>query len=133
MKRLSWSKLFTLAALVSLGLAANIASAAVPARIPAPYPTGNPLVTPSTPRAEFEGPSQTDFLNGNSTLGAGPLGSAQIAVGPEDILLVANSSIWRLPNGDAPGVIPTGLNPGSQLLGGQPFGAQRVFLDNWIG
>jgi hypothetical protein len=133
MKRLSWSKLFTLAALVSLGLAANIASAAVPARIPAPYPTANPLVTPSTPRAEFEGPSQVDFLNGNSTLGAGPLGSAQIAVGPEDILLVANSSIWRLPNGNAPGVIPTGLNPGAQLTGGQPFGAQRVFLDNWIG
>jgi len=119
--------------LVALGLAANLVSGAVPARIPAPYPSGNPLVTAVTPRAEFEGPSQTDFLNGNSTLGAGPLGSAQIAVGPEDILLVANSSIWRLPNGNAPGVIPTGLNPGAQLIGGQPFGAQRVFLDNWIG
>jgi hypothetical protein len=134
MKRLSWSKLFTLAALVSLGLAANIASAAVPARIPAPYPTTNPLATPATPRAEFEGPNQTDFLNGNSSLGtAGPSASAQIAVGPEDILLVSNNTIWRLPNGNAAGVIPTGLNPGAQLIGGQPFGAQRVFLDNWIG
>src|SRR5229473_4407049 len=126
MKRLSWSKLFTLAALVSLGLAANIASAAVPDRIPAPYPTTNPLATPSTPRAEFEGPSHTDFFNGNSTLGtAGPSASAQIAVGPEDILLVANNVIWRLPNGNAAGVVPTGLNPGLQLTPGQPFGAQR--------
>ncbi len=138
MNRISSSRLLSTTgrvtmSLVALGLAANLVSAAVPARIPAPYPSGNPLVTGATPRAEFEGPSQTDFLNGNSTLGAGPLGSAQIAVGPEDILLVANSSIWRLPNGNAPGVIPTGLNPGAQLVGGQPFGAQRVFLDNWIG
>jgi hypothetical protein len=134
MKRLSWSKLFTLAALVSLGLAANIASAAVPDRIPAPYPTTNPLATSATPRAEFEGPSQSDFFNGNSSLGtASPVGSAQIAVGPEDILLVANNTIWRLPNGNAAGVVPTGLYPGAQLIGGQAFGAQRVFLDNWIG
>jgi hypothetical protein len=91
-------------------------------------------VTSATPRAEFEGPSQSDFFNGNSTLGTvAPVGGAQIAVGPEDILLVANQTIWRLPNGNAAGVVPTGLYPGAQLIGGQAFGAQRVFLDNWIG
>jgi hypothetical protein len=132
MKRLSWSKLFTFAALVSLGLTAN--AAVVPDRIPAPYPTTNPLVTSATPRAEFEGPAQSDFFNGNGTLGSvAPVGGAQIAVGPEDILLVANDTIWRLPNGNAAGVVPTGLYPGAQLIGGQAFGAQRVFLDNWIG
>jgi len=97
---------------------------------------GNPLIQPWNVRAEFEGPNTADFfntINNPATPNASLMANPQIAVGPEDMLLVANSQIWRLPNGNAPGVIPNGLYPGAQLIGGQAFGAQRVSLDNWIG
>ncbi|MBZ5626713.1 MAG: hypothetical protein LAQ69_49750 [Acidobacteriia bacterium] len=107
-----------------------------PGLTPSSYSSGNPLVTAATPKAEFEGPSSADFFNSinnpanpNSSLLANP----QIAVGPDDIVMVANSQIWRLPNGNAPGVLPTGLNPGLALFAGQAFGAQRASLDSWIG
>jgi hypothetical protein len=106
-------------------------------RIPALYSTAsNPLLQPWNARAEFEGPNTADFFNSinnpaspNASLMANP----QIAVGPDEMLLIANSQIWRLPNGNAPGVIPTGLYPGSVLTAGQAFGAQRASLDNWLG
>ena len=107
------------------------------ARIPALYPTAtNPQLKAWNVREEFEGPNTADFFNSinnpnspNASLMANP----QIAVGPDEMLLVANSQIWRLPNGNASGNIPTGLYPGSALIGGQAFGAQRASLDNWIG
>src|SRR5882724_1195993 len=131
------SRKITLPSLV-LGLAAGLAAqSSPPARIPAAYSTANnPLVTNATPRIEFEGPNTADFFNSinnpnspNSSLMANP----QIAVGPDEIVMVANSQIWRLPNGNAAGNLPTGLYPGSALIGGQGFGAQRASLDNWIG
>jgi hypothetical protein len=118
-------------------LATGLASAQRTPQIPALYSSsGNPLLQPWNVRAEFEGPNTADFFNSinnpaspNASLMANP----QIAVGPDEMLLVANSQIWRLPNGVAPGVIPTGLYPGAALIGGQAFGAQRASLDNWIG
>ena len=126
--------------LIVLFCAGGLASAQSNSRspqIPALYAgNGNPLIQPWNVRAEFEGPNTADFfntINNPASPNASLLANPQIAVGPEDILLVANSQIWRLPNGNAPGVIPTGLYPGNQLIGGQAFGAQRVSLDNWIG
>lgn len=127
--------LLFLVLVVAAGFAA--AQSTPPARIPASYPTANnPMVTGATPRIEFEGPNTADFFNSinnpnapNSNLMANP----QIAVGPDEIVMVVNSQIWRLPNGNAAGNLPTGLYPGSVLIGGQGFGAQRASLDNWIG
>jgi hypothetical protein len=126
--------------LIVLFCAGGLASAQSNSRspqIPALYAgNGNPLIQPWNVRAEFEGPNTADFfntINNPASPNASLLANPQIAVGPEDMLLVANSQIWRLPNGNAPGVIPTGLYPGNQLIGGQAFGAQRVSLDNWIG
>jgi len=146
MKRLSWSKLFTLGALVSLGIVTHAVATAqgtarIPIvvsqqpRIPATYPTSNPLAPASggvgTQRAQFEGPNATDYFTfqNNFNLAANP----QIAVGPEDILLVVNSQIFRTPNGNAPGVTPTTLYPNYTATGGQANAFQRAFLDNWIG
>src|ERR1051325_1925405 len=123
--------------IVLLLAAGALAQPKPPARIPAAYSTANnPLVTNATPRIEFEGPYTADFFNTinnpgnpNSSLLANP----QIAVGPDEIVMVVNSQIWRLPNGNGAGNLPTGLYPGSVLIGGQGFGAQRASLDNWIG
>jgi len=104
-------------------------------RIPATYPTSNPLAPAAggvgTQRAQFEGPNATDYFTfqNNFNLGANP----QIAVGPEDILLIVNSQIFRTPNGNAPGVTPTVLYPNYTATGGQANAFQRAFLDNWIG
>jgi hypothetical protein len=124
--------------LLVLAVAAGLvwADNTVPARIPAPYSSANPRVTAATPRAEFEGPNSADYfntINNFSAPGASILANPQIAAGPDELVMVVNSQIWRLPNGNAPGNIPTGLNPGAALIAGQPYGAQRAFLDNWIG
>ena len=146
MKRLSWSKLFTLGALVSLGIVTHaVATAQGPARIPisvsqtsripATYPNSNPLAPQTggvgSQRAQFEGPNATDYFTfqNNFNLAANP----QIAVGPEDILLVVNSQIFRTPNGNAAGVTPTTLYPNYTATGGQANAFQRAFLDNWVG
>jgi len=139
MKRLSWSKLFNLAALTSLGLvtfvsanaATGIADRApntpISARIPGVYPSGsNPQAAPNT-RAIFEGPNATDYFNFAQTDSS--LANPEVAVGPEDILMVVNRQIFRVPNGNAPGVAPTVLNP---LFTGSTV-SQKSFLDNWIG
>jgi hypothetical protein len=105
-------------------------------RIPAPYSTANPRVTAATPRAEFEGPNSGDYLNtinNFSNPNANILANPSMAAGPDELVMVVNSQIWRLPNGNAPGVVPNGLNPGSALVAGEPYGAQRAFLDNWMG
>ena len=139
MKRLSWSKPFTLAAAVSLGLA-SIASADVPARIPDVYATGNPLATSTAnggkpaPRAEFEGPaSGSDFLNYVTNPNANLLANPQVAVGPDDIVMIVNAEIFRVQNGNGPGNVPTNLYPDYQAYGGGVNGAQKAGLDNWIG
>src|ERR1043166_367393 len=108
---------------MAIGLAT--AQSTPPARIPSLYSAvGNPLLQPWNVREEFEGMNTADFFNSinnpnspNASLMADP----QIAAGPDEIIMVANSQIWRLPNGNAPGVIPTGLYPGNQLIGGQGF------------
>lgn len=140
MKRLSWSKLFNLAALASLGLVtfspANAGTTGVAdrapntpisARIPGVYPSGsNPQAAPNT-RAIFEGPNATDYFNFAQTDSS--LANPEVAVGPEDIVMVVNRQIFRVPNGNAPGVAPTVLNP---LFTGSTV-SQKAFLDNWIG
>ena len=139
MKRLSWSKPFTLAAAVSLGLA-SIASADVPARIPDTYSPGNPLATSTAtggapaPRAEFEGPaSGSDFLNYVTNPNANLVANPQIAVGPDDIVMVVNAEIFRVQNGNGPGNVAANLYPDYQAFGGGLNGAQKAGLDNWIG
>lgn len=129
--------LLALVLAAGLGLAQPVGSQP-PARIPAAYSanTSNPLLQPWNVREEFEGPNTADFfnsINNPTSPNASLLANPQIAVGPDEIVMVSNSQIWRLPNGNAPGVIPTGLYPGSVLIGGQAFGAQRASLDNWIG
>lgn len=127
MKRLRWSKLLSLAA---MGLAVGVASAQVPARIPATYPSANPQAAAGT-LGLFEGPNATDYFNFQQNFNL--LANPQIAVGPEDILMVVNSQIFRTPNGNAPGVTPTTLYPNYTAIGGQGNAYQRAFLDNWIG
>jgi hypothetical protein len=79
----------------------------------------------------FEGPNATDYFNFQQNFNL--LANPQIAVGPEDILMVVNAQIFRTPNGNAPGVTPTNLYPNYTALGGQANAYQRSFLDNWIG
>src|SRR5260370_16778047 len=124
MKRVRWSKLISLAALgvVQLAMAQNpvisvttgfgssrapVANQQLPARIPSSY-TGNPLA-PSNQRAIFEGPNATDYFNFQQNFNV--LANPQIATGPEDILMIGNSHIFRPPNGNAQVVAPTTLYP----------------------
>ncbi|MBK9169703.1 MAG: hypothetical protein IPM24_19895 [Bryobacterales bacterium] len=97
-----------------------------PARIPAHYPTSNPKATANT-RALIEGPSVTDYFNFEQNFISPP--NPQIAVGPDDILMIVNRQIFRVPNGNAAGVTPSVLNP---FATGSPV-AQKAFLDVWIG
>jgi len=114
-----------------MGLAVGIASAQVPARIPATYPNGsNPQAAANT-LAVFEGPNATDYFNFQQNFNL--LANPQIATGPEDILMIVNSQIFRVPNGNAPGVTPTNLYPNYTAIGGQASSYQRAFLDNWLG
>ncbi len=147
MKRVRWSKLISLAAVgivTQLAMAQNpvisvttgfgssrapVANQQLPARIPSSY-TGNPLA-PANQRAIFEGPNATDYFNFQQNFNV--LANPQIATGPEDILMIVNSQIFRTPNGNAQGVSPTTLYPNYTAVGGQGFAFQRAFLDNWIG
>jgi len=118
------------AAAALLLVSAAYVTAQVPARIPGTYPSGNPLAAPNT-LGVFEGPNATDYFNFQQNFNL--LANPQIAVGPEDIVMVVNSQIFRTPNGNAQGVTPTVLYPNYTAIGGQGNAYQRAFLDNWIG
>lgn len=153
-KRLCCSTLFSAAALsfltfataygqgpvisIGSGGANGSSSYTTPARIPATYPSSNPAA--GGRRAIFEGPNVTDYFNfeQNFSTPANP----QIAVGPEDILMVIGRQIFRVPNGNAAGVAPasnglpvTTNNPTPEVnpltIGSQQ--AQKAFLDVWMG
>ncbi|MBK9168968.1 MAG: hypothetical protein IPM24_16065 [Bryobacterales bacterium] len=103
-----------------------------PARIPAPYSSNNPQV-PAGTMALFEGPSVTDYFNFEQNFISPP--NPQIAVGPDDILMIVNRQIFRVPNGNAAGVaLPqtNGAVDDNPFRTGNPY-AQKAFLDTWIG
>src|SRR5689334_12771177 len=144
MKRLCRSKLFSVTAIVSLGIATlGVASAqnrngsvgartpdnpTTTARIPSYYSSAN-AQAPQTgqARAQFEGPAMTDYFNfeQNFLNPANP----DLAVGPEDVVMIVNKQIFRVPNANAPAINPPPQNP---FATGSPV-AQKAFLDVWLG
>ncbi len=145
MKRLSWSKLFTLAALVSLGIVTHgVATAQRPSIQISGSGTGRSPVTsqqvesrvPATQAPgqfkAWEGFSTTNFLNTQQYVFTPP--SASTAAGPVNIITIVNRriAIYDNPNAIVPSAgggtrVPQVLSPTSYVP------TSEALLDAWIG
>jgi hypothetical protein len=147
MKRLSWSKLFTLAALVSLGIVTHgVATAQGPSiQISGSGAGRTPQTTqqvgarvPSTQNGiatqfkAWEGFTTTNYLNTEQYVFTPP--SASTAAGPVNIITIVNRriAIYDNPNAIVPAVgggtrIPQVLSPTSYLP------TSEALLDAWMG
>jgi hypothetical protein len=138
MKRLSWSKLFTLAALVSLGIVTHgVATAQVTPRAPVTQIPGSrvPSASPGTTNLKaWEGFQTTNYLNTEQYLYTRSV--ASIATGPTNIITIVNRRIAMFDNPNA--IISPG-GPGSATTQKTVSGptayppTHEALLDAWLG
>jgi hypothetical protein len=138
MKRLSWSKLFTLAALVSLGIVTHgVATAQVTSRIPVTQLPGArvPSASPGTTSLKaWEGFQTTNYLNTEQYLYTRSV--ASIATGPVNIITIVNRRIAMFDNPNAI-ITPGGpLTASTQKVVSGPTAyppTNEALLDVWLG
>jgi hypothetical protein len=138
MKRLSWSKLFTLAALVSLGIVTHgVATAQVPSRTPVTSLPGArvPSASPGTTSLKaWEGFQTTNYLNTEQYLYTRSV--ASIATGPVNVITIVNRRIAMFDNPNAI-ITPGGpLTASTQRVVSGPTSyppTNEALLDVWLG
>src|SRR3954452_8852299 len=138
MKRLSWSKLFTLAALVSLGIVTHGVATAQTSRIPVPSQEPGarvPSASPGTTSLKaWEGFQTTNYLNTEQYLYTRSV--ASIATGPLNIITIVNRRIAMFDNPNAI-ITPGGpLTSSTQKVVSGPTSyppTNEALLDVWLG
>src|SRR3954454_4831622 len=136
MKRLSWSKLFTLAALVSLGIVTHGVATAQTSRIPVqPVGTRVPSASSGTTSLKaWEGFQTTNYLNTEQYLYTRSV--ASIATGPLNVITIVNRRIAMFDNPNAI-ITPAGpLTASTQRVVAGPTAyppTNEALLDVWLG